>query len=64
VTANVPKTTGASNMQGVHFVISLSTAFALGCSIPCEKAALLMHILYKDQNVKGFKNRTNQSSRI
>jgi len=63
--ANAPENpTGASNMQGVPFVISLSTAFAMGCRFLCSKAAVLMYILYKDQNANGFKNGTSESSRI
>jgi hypothetical protein len=42
-------------MQDIPFVISLSTAFAMGCHLLCDKAAVLLYILYKDQNVNGFK---------
>jgi len=51
------KLTGASNKQGVPFAISPNTAFALGCRILCEKATVLVYLLYEDQNVK---NETNQ----
>jgi hypothetical protein len=42
-------------MQDVPFVISLRTVFAIGCRLLCDKAAVLMYILYIDQNVNGFK---------
>jgi hypothetical protein len=63
--ANAPKKpTGASNLQGVTFVISLSSAFAMGCRLLCSKAAVLTYVLYKVQNVNGFKNGTSESSQI
>jgi hypothetical protein len=63
--ANAPKKTQEhQNMQGVPSVVSVSTAFVLGCCLLCDKVAMHLNILYKDQIVNGLKNGTSESSRI